>query len=340
MKILVTGAAGFIGYHVTRGLLEQGHPVIGIDNISPYYDVQLKYARLEEVGIEKFKIKPGEIVRSSRFSADQFIRMDVNDKEALHKLFEKEHFTHVVHLAAQAGVRYSIQNPFAYIDTNIVGFSHLLEACRCHPVKHLVYASSSSVYGNHGINPCKEDDITDRPVSLYAATKKANELMAYAYAALYHIPATGVRFFTVYGPWGRPDMAPSLFMSAVLRGDPISLFNHGRMIRDFTFIDDIVNGLLKIIPSPPLKEIPHDIYNMGSSSPVKLTYFLKVIENITGRKAVVKWKPMQPGDVVSTFADTAHLRRDFNYQPTTSIQSGIEKFFQWFIEFYKPTFSL
>lgn len=340
MKILVTGAAGFIGYHVTRGLLEQGHAVIGIDNLNPYYDVRLKYARLKETGIEKSEIMPGVSSRSNLFTSDQFIWMDVNDGEALNALFERESFTHVIHLAAQAGVRYSIRNPFAYIDANIAGFLHLLEACRYHPVQHLVYASSSSVYGNNAINPSKEDDVTDRPVSLYAATKKANELMAHAHASLYHIPATGVRFFTVYGPWGRPDMAPSLFISAVLRGDPIPLFNHGHMTRDFTYIDDVVEGLLKIIPSPPRKDIPHDIYNIGSSSPVELTRFIEVIENVTGIKAVIQWKPMQPGDAVSTFADTSHLRRDFYFQPTTSIQTGIEKFFQWFIEFYQPTFSL
>jgi UDP-glucuronate 4-epimerase len=334
MKILVTGAAGFIGFHVVQALLRQGHRVIGIDNINPYYDVRLKYARLQETGIDENEIKPGVCVQSNLFDSYQFIRMDLNDRERLYALFETENFSHVVHLAAQAGVRYSIQNPFAYIDANISGFINLLEACRHHPVNHLVYASSSSVYGTNTHTPFNESDVTDTPVSLYAATKKANELMAYAYAALYHIPATGIRFFTVYGPWGRPDMAPALFMSAILKGEPIRLFNQGNMERDFTYIDDIVKGVLKILPSPPVAETPHAIYNMGCSDPVKLTDFLHVIENVAGKKAIVKMTEMQPGDVVSTYADTSRLKKDFNYQPSTSIKTGINSFYQWFTEFY------
>lgn len=337
MKILVTGSAGFIGYHVSRELLSQGHAVTGIDNINDYYDVQLKYARLKETGIEEQNIKPGEYVQSTVFDSYQFIRMDLNDREALNDLFEKEHFSHVIHLAAQAGVRYSLQNPFAYIHSNITGFMNLLEACRHNPVKHLVYASSSSVYGDKTDTPFSESDNTDQPVSLYAATKKANELMAYSYARLYHIPATGIRFFTVYGPWGRPDMAPSLFMSAILKGETIRLFNHGNMERDFTFVDDIAMGVLKIIPSPSSMETPHAIYNMGCTSPVKLTDFLAEIEKVTGKKAIVEMTGMQPGDVISTYADTTRLKKDFNYQPSTPLGTGIQSFYQWFSEFYYGT---
>lgn len=334
MKIIVTGAAGFIGFHVVQALLREGHRVVGIDNINLYYDVRLKYARLKETGIGENEIKPGVCVQSTLFDSYQFIEMDLNDRERLYALFETEHFSHVVHLAAQAGVRYSIQNPFAYIDANISGFLNLLEACRHHPVKHLVYASSSSVYGTNTPTPFKETDVTDTPVSLYAATKKANELMAYAYAGLYHIPATGIRFFTVYGPWGRPDMAPSLFMTSVLKGESIRLFNHGDMERDFTYIDDIVKGVLKILLLPPVAETSHAIYNMGCANPVKLTDFLSVIENVSGKKAIVKMTEMQPGDVVSTYADTTLLQNDFNYQPNTSIERGLEIFYQWFIQFY------
>lgn len=334
MKILVTGSAGFIGYHVSRELLSQGHAVTGIDNINDYYDVRLKYARLRETGIEERRIKPGKYVQSDVFDSYQFIEMDLNDRETLNDLFEKEHFSHVIHLAAQAGVRYSLQNPFAYIHSNITGFMNLLEACRHNPVKHLVYASSSSVYGDKTDTPFSESDNTDQPVSLYAATKKANELMAYSYARLYHIPATGIRFFTVYGPWGRPDMAPSLFMSAILKGETIRLFNHGNMERDFTFVDDIAMGVLKIIPSPPSMETPHAIYNMGCTSPVKLTDFLAEIEKVTGKKAIVEMTGMQPGDVISTYADTTRLKKDFNYQPSTPLETGIQSFYQWFSEFY------
>lgn len=332
--MLITGAAGFIGYHIVQGLLKQGHSVIGIDNINSYYDVRLKYARLKETGIDENEIKPGVCVQSTLYDSYQFIRMDLNERERLNALFEAENFSHVIHLAAQAGVRYSIQNPFAYIDANISGFINLLEACRHHPVEHLVYASSSSVYGKNTNTPFKESDVTDTPVSLYAATKKTNELMAYAYSSLYHIPATGIRFFTVYGPWGRPDMAPFLFMSSILKGEPIRLFNQGNMERDFTYIDDIVKGVLKILPSPPVAETPHAIYNMGCSDPVKLTDFLHVIENVAGKKAIVKMTEMQPGDVVSTYADTSRLKKDFNYQPSTSIKTGINSFYLWFTEFY------
>lgn len=337
MKILVTGSAGFIGYHVVRELLNQGYSVTGIDNINAYYDVRLKYARLKETGIEERNIKPGECVQSAIFDSYQFVEMDLNDREALNDLFAKEHFSHVVHLAAQAGVRYSLQNPFAYIHSNITGFMNILEACRHNPVKHLLYASSSSVYGDNTDTPFSESDNTDRPVSLYAATKKANELMAYSYARLYHIPATGIRFFTVYGPWGRPDMAPSLFMTAILKGEPIRLFNHGNMERDFTFVDDIVTGVLKIIPSPPSIETPHAIYNMGCTSPVKLTDFLAEIEKVAGKKAIVEMTGMQPGDVVSTYADTTRLKRDFNYQPSTPLETGIQRFYQWFNGYYYGT---
>lgn len=335
MKILVTGAAGFIGFHMVQALLQQGYPVVGIDQINSYYDVRLKYARLKETGIAEEQIAAGKAVQSSIYPSYRFVKMDLNDRVRLQSLFENERFSHVIHLAAQAGVRYSLQNPFAYIDANISGFINLLEACRHYPVEHILYASSSSVYGANTQTPYKETDPTDHPVSLYAATKKANELMAYAYAKLYQLPCTGIRFFSVYGPWGRPDMAPSLFMSAVLKGETIRLFNHGRMERDFTFIGDIVEGLLKIYPSPPSGETPHTIYNMGCSSPVKMIDFLAAIEKITGRKARVEMTDMQPGDVTATFADMTLLKQDFNYQPSTPVETGLAIFHQWFTDFYR-----
>jgi UDP-glucuronate 4-epimerase len=334
MKILVTGAAGFIGYHIARALLERGHEVVDIDNINSYYDVKLKYARLHETGILEKEIKPYQYIQSSLFRFCRFMKLDLTDKEHLNSLFERENFTHVVHLAAQAGVRYSLENPYAYIDSNIVGFVNLLEACRRYKVEHLVFASSSSVYGANAKTPYKESDRTDSPVSLYAATKKADELMAFTYSKIYGIPATGIRFFTVYGPWGRPDMAPSLFMSAILAGKPIKVFNYGNMERDFTYIDDIVEGLLKIIPSPPKNEIPYAIYNMGCSSPVKLMDFIATIENVTGKKAIKELMEIQPGDVISTYADTSLLEKDFGYKPSTPIEIGIRKFYEWFTQFY------
>lgn len=335
MKILVTGTAGFIGFHVVRELVRQGYDVAGLDNINAYYDIQLKYARLAETGIPQEKIKEGEWVQSDKYPTYRFIRLDLTDAKGLLTLFREEQFTHVLHFAAQAGVRYSLENPLSYINSNIVGFTHLLEACRSYPVRHFLYASSSSVYGDDTPSPYKESAQTDHPVSLYAATKKANELLAYSYSKLYGIAATGIRFFTVYGPWGRPDMAPWLFMSAITEGRPIKVFNNGEMQRDFTYIDDIVEGVLKIMPVPTQAEVPNAVYNMGCSTPVQLMDFIRIIEGITGKQAVKEMAEMQPGDVVSTYADTSLLEQQFGYKPHTSIETGIRNFYDWFKE-YNP----
>ena len=334
MKIIVTGAAGFIGFHVVKRLLEQGHEVVGIDNINSYYDVKLKYDRLAETGIEMHEIEHHQFAQSKTYPSYRFMHLDLMERESLHSLFEEEHFSHVVHLAAQAGVRYSLQHPYAYIDSNIVGFINILEACRQFSVAHLVFASSSSVYGANAELPYKESDRTDTPVSLYAATKKSNELMAYTYSKLYNIPTTGLRFFTVYGPWGRPDMSPTLFMKAITSNETIKVFNHGNMKRDFTYIDDIVEGLTKTIPSPPKREIPYAIYNIGCSSPVKIMDFIATIERVSNKKAVLEMVDMQPGDVIATYADTSLLEKDFGYKPSTSLIVGIEKFYNWFKGYY------
>lgn len=333
MKILVTGAAGFIGFHTTKYLLDRGYSVIGLDNINSYYDVQLKYARLNELGITRNDIKEGEWVQSIQYSEFRFFRLALTDAERLLTLFREERFTHILHFAAQAGVRYSLENPQSYINANIVGFTNLLEACRAYPVDHLVYASSSSVYGDDTETPYKESAKTDHPVSLYAATKKANELLAYAYSKLYHIAATGIRFFTVYGPWGRPDMAPWLFMSAVTEGRPIKVFNNGEMERDFTYIDDIVEGVYKILPVPPCTNVPHSIYNMGCASPIQLMDFIRIVETTAHKQAIKEFVDMQPGDVVSTFADTTLLEKHFGYKPHTSVESGIKRFYDWYIHY-------
>ena len=334
MKIIVTGAAGFIGFHVVKRLLEQGCEVVGIDNINSYYDVKLKYNRLFETGIAEKEIKPNVFVQSKTFPSYRFMQLDITEKKMLSSLFEAERFSHVIHLAAQAGVRYSLVNPDAYIKSNIVGFMNILESCRRFPVKHLVYASSSSVYGANRELPYRESDRTDTPVSLYAATKKSNELIAYTYSNLYNIPTTGIRFFTVYGPWGRPDMAPTLFMMAITTNKTIRVFNHSKMKRDFTYIDDIVDGLMKIVPTPPKGENLNAIYNIGCSSPVRIMDFIKTIESVTKKKAVVNMVDMQPGDVVETYADTSLLERDFNYKPSTDLSVGIKKFYDWFKEYY------
>ncbi|MCD8079217.1 MAG: NAD-dependent epimerase/dehydratase family protein [Bacteroides sp.] len=334
MKILVTGTAGFIGMHLVHALTSQGHEVVGLDNINDYYDVQLKYDRLRETGIDVGAIVPGKIIASTRYPAYRFVQMDLCDKQALTRLFEAEQFDGVVNLAAQAGVRYSTENPEAYVASNVMGFLHLLECCRHYPVKHLVYASSSSVYGLNEKTPFSEDDRTDAPASLYAATKKADEMMAYAYSNLYQIPATGVRFFTVYGPWGRPDMAPFLFMKAIRDNQPIRVFNHGKLKRDFTYIDDIVNGLVCILAAPPSGNVKHTLYNIGNSRPVELMDFIAEIESVTGKVTDKQMMDMQPGDVYHTYADTRRLQHDFGYTPLISISEGIRRFHEWYVGYF------
>lgn len=334
MKALVTGAAGFIGSYTVKALVAQGCEVVGLDNINSYYDVQLKYDRLADTGIAKESIEKDILLPSAKYPSYRFIKMDLTDREGLTNLFKDEHFDIVVNLAAQAGVRYSIENPYAYIESNIVGFLNLLECCRHYPVNHLVYASSSSIYGLNDKAPYAETDKADSPVSLYAATKKSNELMAHAYSKLYSIPTTGVRFFTVYGPWGRPDMAPCLFMKAILNGDPIKVFNNGQMRRDFTYIDDIIAGLMKIIAHPSADPIPFYIYNIGNSAPVELMDFISVIEKTAGKTAIKQMMGMQPGDVVCTYADTGRLEKDFGYKPSTSIEEGIQKFYDWYVGYF------
>lgn len=315
MKILVTGAAGFIGFHTVMHFGEKGNRVVGIDNINNYYDVELKYARLAENGIRKELIKNHQPVQSTVNPNYRFIKADLQDKVFIDKLFANEHFDVVCHLAAQAGVRYSIDNPYAYINSNVIGFMNILEACRFYPVKHLLYASSSSVYGMNKKVPYSESDKVDSPVSLYASTKKANELMAHTYSKLYNIPTTGVRFFTVYGPWGRPDMAPFLFMDSIISQKPIKVFNYGKLSRDFTYIDDIIDGLSVIIDHAPAGEIPYKIYNIGAGKPVQLLDFIAAIENVTGKTAIKQMVEMQSGDVYQTYADTTALEQELHYKP-------------------------
>jgi UDP-glucuronate 4-epimerase len=330
MKILVTGAAGFIGFYVAKRLLERGDEVVGLDNINTYYDVRLKHGRLSELGIGGGAPMWNAIAESARYRFFRFGRMNLEDKEAMAQLFATEKFDAICHLAAQAGVRYSIENPEAYICSNITGFFNLLECCRRHPVKHMVYASSSSVYGLDAKTPFMEDDPADHPVSLYAATKRSNELMAHAYSHLYGIPVTGLRFFTVYGPWGRPDMAPFLFMDAILHERPINVFNNGNMMRDFTYIDDIVEGTIKIIDKAPCGLPPCAIYNIGCSNPIKLMDFIATIEKATGKKAIVVMQPMQPGDVCQTYADVSRLKEEIAFCPGISLKAGIEKTVAWY----------
>lgn len=334
MKALITGAAGFIGAAVAKALLEQGYEAVGLDNINSYYAPSLKYARLAEAGIPQGLIREGALTASERSDAYRFVKMELTDRQGMDELFASERFDTVIHLAGQAGVRYSIENPFSYVESNVVGFLNVLECCRRYPVRHLIYASSSSVYGMSDHVPYAEADMTDKPVSLYAATKKADELMAYAYSHLYGIPATGLRFFTVYGPWGRPDMAPFLFLKAILERKPIRVFNHGNLQRDFTYIDDIVNGLTRLLPHPSTEAVPHRVYNIGHSDPVPLMEFIHTIERVTGQKALMEMTDMQPGDVYCTYADTSRLQQDFGYKPSVSIEEGIRKFYDWYVSFF------
>ncbi len=334
MNVLVTGAAGFIGSHLSEKLLARGDTVVGFDNVNTYYEVSLKEARL------------ARLMKRQGFS---FVRADLADRAAIDALFSKNRFDRVVHLAAQAGVRYSLENPQAYVDANLVGFVNILEACRHAKVPHLAYASSSSVYGANTHMPFSIHDNVDHPVSLYAATKKANELMAHTYAHLFRLPTTGLRFFTVYGPWGRPDMALFGFTKKILAGEPIEVFNHGKMRRDFTYVDDIVEGVVRVTdripqpdpswsgdhPDPGTSSAPYRVYNIGNHQPVELLEFIDIIERKLGKRAEKKLLPMQPGDVPATYADVADLQRDVGFAPATSLEVGIGRFIDWYREYYK-----
>ena len=332
-KVLVTGAAGFIGFHLSKRLLERGDMVVGLDNLNDYYDVNLKLARLKQVAMNP-SFKP--------------VRLDLADRDAMKRLFEEEKFDVVVNLAAQAGVRYSLINPYSYIDSNVSGFLNILEGCRHNNVKHLVFASSSSVYGANTKMPFSVHDNVDHPVSLYAATKKANELMAHTYASLYKIPCTGLRFFTVYGPWGRPDMALFLFTKAIIEGRPIDIFNYGKMQRDFTYIDDIVEGIVRVMdniaapdaawtgdaPDSATSYAPYKLYNIGNNNPVELMHYIKVLEDCLGKKVEKNLLPIQAGDVPATYADVDDLMKDVGFKPSTCIEDGIRRFVEWYKEYY------
>ena len=332
-KILVTGAAGFIGVHLSNQLTNHGYSVIGLDNMNTYYDLNLKKDRLAQLNDNK------------NFT---FVECDLTDRERINKIFEEHRPAVVINLAAQAGVRYSIENPYAYLDSNLTGFLNILEACRNYPVDHLLYASSSSVYGGNKVAPFSTNHNVDHPVSLYAATKKSNELMAHTYSHLYNIPTTGLRFFTVYGPWGRPDMAYFSFTKDIIEGNPIKVFNHGKMERDFTYIDDIVEGIVKLIPLAPEKNpdwdesidelgasfAPYRVYNIGNNSPVPLMKFINVLEEKIGKEANKQYMEMQPGDVLRTYADVSELERDIDFKPSTSIEDGLGKFVDWYKEYY------
>ena len=331
MKILVTGAAGFIGFHTCLKLVNLGHEVFGIDNINDYYNPKLKFDRLNELGINKAE---SQIIKnetqSAKFKSLRFSRIDLVDDESIDNLFEQEHFEIVCNLAAQAGVRYSIENPKSYIDSNISGFLNILEGCRNYKVKHLVYASSSSVYGENKKVPFETTDNVDYPISLYAATKKSNELMAHTYGHLYDFKTTGLRFFTVYGPWGRPDMAYYLFTEAISNEKPIKLFNNGQMERDFTYIDDIVNGVTKIIEKNIKDREHYKIYNIGNNKIESLKFFISTIEKAIGKKAIKEMHTIQQGDVTKTFANVSELIKDYDYSPSTNIESGIQSFVNWY----------
>lgn len=347
MKVLVTGSAGFIGFHLVHRLVIDGHTVVGIDSINNYYDTNLKYGRLAELGLTSDAISPGKKAESSHHRNLHFYQIALEDNEALSTLFEKYSFDVVINLAAQPGVRYSFQNPHAYISSNITGFSNILECCRKFSIKHLIYASSSSVYGLNHDTIFSTDHSVDHPVSLYAATKRSNELMAHTYSHIYNLPTTGLRFFTVYGAWGRPDMAYFSFTKAILKEKPIQVFNNGNLMRDFTYIDDIVQGISLVMdeipkgnrtafdeaPKPSNSPAPFAIYNIGNNNPVKLLDFIGILENELGKKAVKQLLPMQPGDVYSTYSDITPLR-ELGYQPKTTLKAGLKVFVDWYKKFY------
>ena len=336
MTILVTGAAGFIGYHLCEALLKSGHNVVGLDNINDYYDINLKYARLKHLGINREKANIyNTIVNSETYGNQvQFIRMNLEDRDYLPKLFKEFQFDFVCNLAAQAGVRYSIENPEAYVDSNINGFLNILECCRKNKIKRLVYASSSSVYGNSSDIPFKETANVDYPISLYAATKKSNELMAHTYSHLYNIETIGLRFFTVYGPWGRPDMAMFLFTDAILKNMPINIFNNGDLSRDFTYIDDIVEGVVNALVRDSENTSLYKLYNIGNGKPVRLLDFIESLEHTIGIKAKKNMLPMQDGDVNQTFASISSLKKDYNFRPKINLNEGIQEFISWYKKFY------
>ncbi|ARN56310.1 NAD-dependent epimerase [Sedimentisphaera salicampi] len=348
MKILVTGTAGFIGFHLAKVLLDRGDEVVGLDSVNDYYDINVKFGRLTETGISPESCEYGRLIQSSKYENYRFIKLKLEDGENLEKLFKQEKFDRVCNLAAQAGVRYSLENPRAYVDANIVGFINILEACRKNEIEHLAYASSSSVYGLNEKMPFSTSDNIDHPVSLYAASKKSNELMAHCYSHLYSLPTTGLRFFTVYGPWGRPDMALFIFTKAILEGRPIDVYNYGDMKRDFTYIDDIVEGVKRVIdnpakgredwsgmdPDPGSSKAPFKVYNIGNSSPVRLMDFIEAIEKAAGREAQKSMMPIQPGDVPATWADVTDLTENLGYRPNTPIEDGVNRFVQWYRDFY------
>lgn len=347
MKILVTGTAGFIGYHLAKRLVADGHQVVGLDVINDYYDVNLKYRRLREMGISQDQITYGKTAQSTTASY-RFLKADLADHDLIVKFMKDEKFDYVVSLAAQAGVRYSIENPRVYTQANIEGFLSILEGARHSQVKHLIYASTSSVYGLNTAMPLSEDMPTEHPMALYAATKKANEMMAHSYSHLYDLPTTGLRFFTVYGPWGRPDMALFLFTDAILKNEPIKVFNHGKMIRDFTYVDDIVESTTRLIPKPAQpnsswngddpqissSSAPYQIFNIGNSAPVKLMAYIEALEMALGKEAKKEYLPMQAGDVPATHANTSRLEQYVGFRPKTTIKEGVERFVDWYKEFY------
>lgn len=349
-KVLVTGAAGFIGFHLTRELLLLGYDVVGVDNLNDYYDINLKIDRLRSINVDVDSIENGKVVDIQGHPGSSFVQLELSDKKSLTSLFESQNIELVCNLAAQAGVRYSLENPDVYVTSNLVGFVNILECCRHYKVENLVYASTSSVYGLNKNMPFKESDSAEHPITLYAATKKSNEMMAHSYSHLFGIPTTGLRFFTVYGPWGRPDMAIFLFTKSIIEQNPIKVFNYGKMIRDFTYIDDIISGVIKCLqnpakadpdwdkrttPDPSRSAAPYRIYNIGNSNAVTIETYIDLIEEYTGIKAIKEYMPIQPGDVSATHADVSQISNDLGYNPSTPVAIGVKKFVEWYRQYYK-----